>query len=146
MKVARRYSGNNLRGLNFHFPKPDVPEVLKQGIEMMKQKFSLHCNIYLIRDLRKVILPRKFRIESSNMYECMSAANKKDFIYYRFQFRLCLLRSIVGFIGLLNWSKTTLTGQVNWTIHLQPRILTLTKTGNFSNTDFLIYIVLWTYS
>lgn len=41
---------------------------------MMKQKLNLHCNIVL-EALRKVILPRKFRMESGDMNECMSAAN-----------------------------------------------------------------------
>lgn len=68
-RVARRYGGGSLSSLNFHFSKPDVGEVLK-----MKQKLNLHCNI-LLEALRKVILPRKFRMESGDMNECMSAAN-----------------------------------------------------------------------
>jgi len=47
-KVARcNNSGRNLRGLNFHFPKPNVTEILKQGTEMMKKYLALHCSISL---------------------------------------------------------------------------------------------------
>ena len=46
-KVARRYIVGSLRSLNFRLSKPDVREVLKRGIEMMKQKLSLHCNMSL---------------------------------------------------------------------------------------------------
>ena len=83
-KVPRRYSGGNLRSFIFHFSKRRLrgSETRNRGNEA-KIKLALQ---HLIRALRKIILPRKFRDESSDMKEGMSVANNKGFIYHSFIF------------------------------------------------------------
>lgn len=67
------------------------------------------------------------------MKERMSAANNKDFIWYRSQFLLCLFTFYCRFYRAAElFQNHSTTGHVNCTIHLQPRILRIMpKTGDF---------------
>ena len=83
-KVVRHYSGGNLRSLLFDFSKRRL-----RGSETRDRDDEAKINLvllHLIIALWKIILPRKFRNESSDMKEGTSVANNKDFIYYSFIF------------------------------------------------------------